>query len=803
MSVSRLKLAIFIITSFSFAFLLIEQVLACGPFFPRYIYTPEDIEKKCNPFLFIDIDFFLNSKYEIVLSGWGPRSLYPIYRDLINNKLTQQEKEQLLRYYNQEFYDVYQQLDEAIASWKEARKLVTKEDVQIETDKCENYSCYTNCLPDAFLTAANTLRERSKIYNGDELKIWLDDQDRVFSNCGTPENVGVERSVLAASVQQTMNSIENQSLFSKIRNFFSKLREFLSETFTKIANFFQNLFTKKTIKPEEEINAQDLLRYDREYQQAASSFYQGDLDEAEKIFKEIANNQNNPWRAYATLSLGRVYIRKGGTAYEEFLRKNWNYEEASQIRRPHLEKAKIVFENVLKDDSLSSIHEGADSLLNYVNFRIDPEKRFRDTEGILLTSHNAKEVVNNLEDFSLLFPQYYYRNDEKYILEKGGDLSQWIYVWKNSDQSNLELALKKYQQTKSLPWLLASLKLMTPEHPLRDEVIRESLKIPKDSSAYLTANYYRLRPLIKTGKNMEEVRKDIDRILEIIPEESPMAKNYFDDLRMIVAKNLKESLSYSLRKVVAVKTDITSGVAEEIYLIDGKVKQFFNEFLPLEKWVEIASANDAFSPQIIKQIRLITLVRAILLDDFGTAERIANLLVSTDSILKEDLSGFLQAKNYNEKKFTIALFILKYYRLNHTLDSRLDEILVNESSVKEKDIYRRNWWCNYPPRYGYKSYELNDLMKFISSEEIQTAKLENEKIYKIIAPNYLSEVIINYALENPNDSRVLEALHLAVMSTRSAECGDEKTSEFSQRAFRVLHSNYPNNYWTQQTPYWY
>jgi len=799
MSISRLKLAILIITGFSFVFLLIDQVLACGPFFPRYIYTPEDIEKERDPFLFVDINSFLNSNYEIILSGWDPRSLYPIYRDLINNKLSQQEKEQLLRHYNQEFYDVYQQLDEAIASWKEARKIATKEDVEIGTYKCEDYSCYVNCLPDAFLTAANILKERSKIYNSEELKIWLEGQDKVFSNCGTPESIGFGPSAFAASIQQSMNTVENQSLFSKIRNFFSKI-------FTKIVNFFQNLFTKKITKPEEKISTQNLLlKYDQEYQTAATYFYKDNFDEAEKIFKDITDNQNNPWRAYAALALGRTYIRKGQSEYKKCWRlENWRREfeeKALQIRDEQFKKAKAQFENILKDSSLSSVHEGARSLLNFVNFRIDSKKRFKDAEGILLASHNPKEIVNNLEDFSLLFSQF--RNDEKYILEKGEDLSQWIYVWRDSNQSNLKFALEKYQQTKSLPWLLASLKLMTPEHPLRDEIIRESLKIPKDSPAYLTANYYRLRLLIKAGGNVEEIRRDIDSMLKTIPKESSIVKNYFNDLRTLVAKNLTESLSYSLRKVVVVKTDIISQTSEEVYLIDGKIKQLFNEFLPLEKWTKVALANDIFSPEIIKQIRLITFVRAVLLDDFGTAEKIANLLVSTDSTLKEDLSGFFRAKNYNEKKFTTALFILKYYRLNHKLDSRLDEMLVDNSSVKEKDLYRRNWWCSYPPQYGYKSYELNNLTKFISSEEIQTAKLENEKIYKTVAPNYLSEVVINYALENPNDSRVPKALHLAVMSTRSTECKDEKTSEFSQRAFQVLHSNYPNNYWTQQTPYWY
>lgn len=807
--ISRVKLPILLVITFSFAFLLVDQTFACGPFFPNYIYTPEDIEKKRNPFLFVDPASFLNSHYEIILSNWNLQAFYPIYRDLTNNKISQEEKEQLVRYYNYEFYDIDQQLDEAIASWKEARKLIAKEDVEIDKYKCDDYNCYVNCLPDAFLTAANTLKERSKVYNSDELKIWLDNQDKVFSNCGTQKSVGFKLSALPASLQESTNIAKNQSFLSKVLEFFLKI-------FNKITNSFKNLFTKKITKPEEKISNQEilkeekisnqeLLRYDQEYQRAALAFYQGNLDEAEKIFKEIADNPNHPWRAYGALALARIYIRRANEEYEKnWPNDNWEWEsreKAIQARNAILEKAKIQLENILKDNSLNSVHEGARSLLNFVNFRIDPKKRFKEAEEILLTLRTPKEIINNLEDFSLLLPEM----ERDYILKNGKDLSQWIYiyVWGGLDQSNLEFALEQYQKTKSLHWLLASLKLMTPEHHLRDEIIKESLKIPKDSPVYLSANYYRLKLLIKMGENMEKIRKDIDSILATIPEEYPIAKNYFNNLRMLTAKNLTESLSYSLRRVLAVETDSVSRVNEKGYLIDGKIKQLFNEFLPLEKWTEIVLANDIFPAEITKQIRLVAFVRAVLLDDFESAQRIASILASSDPTLKEDLSDFLKAKNYNEKKFTAAFFILKYYRLNHVLDSRLDEILVNKLSVKEKDINQRNWWCPYDQTSTQESYEIKDLMKFISSQEIQKAKLENEKIYKIVAPNYLSEIVINYALENPNDPRIPEALHLAVMSTRFSECKDDKTSEFSQKAFQILHNNYPNNYWTKQTPYWY
>ncbi len=518
MKLSEIKLSIFLISTFFLFFLLIEPIFACGPFFPRYIYTPEEIEKEKNPFIFVEINSFLNSHYQIISSGWNPQYLYPVYRELTNNKISQQEKEELSLYYHQKFFDVFQKLDQAITSWKEARKLVTQEDVEIETYKCENYSCYLNCLPDSFLNAAKTLKERSQVYNRQELKKWLEGQDHVFSNCGTPKKLSFWPSVLAASFQQLEN-LKEKSLLFEIQNFSLKI-------LTKINNFFHNLFSKTIIKKSEpKISSQELLKYDQEYQKGASYFYKGNFEEAEKIFKDISHNQNHPWRVYAALSLGRVYLRKGQFEYEEILNKNRNIEEASQVRRFYLEKAKIQFENILKDESLKSIHEDAKLLLNYINFRIDPEKRFQEAETILLTSHNPQEIIYNLEDFSLLFSQF--KDKEKFILENG-DFSKWLYVWQNQNQNNLELALKNYQQTKSLPWLLASLKLMTPQHPLKDEIIKESLKIPKESPAYLTANYYRLKILINEGKNKEEIRKDIDKILKTIPDEFSIAKNYYN-----------------------------------------------------------------------------------------------------------------------------------------------------------------------------------------------------------------------------------------------------------------------------------
>jgi hypothetical protein len=62
--------------------------------------------------------------------------------------------------------------------------------------------------------------------------------------------------------------------------------------------------------------------------------------------------------------------------------------------------------------------------------------------------------------------------------------------------------------------------------------------------------------------------------------------------------------------------------------------------------------------------------------------------------------------------------------------------------------------------------------------------------------------VLAWAKRTPNDPRVPEALHLAVRSTRYG-CTDTKTTQFSKQAFRVLHKQYPQSSWAQQTRYWY
>ena len=54
----------------------------------------------------------------------------------------------------------------------------------------------------------------------------------------------------------------------------------------------------------------------------------------------------------------------------------------------------------------------------------------------------------------------------------------------------------------------------------------------------------------------------------------------------------------------------------------------------------------------------------------------------------------------------------------------------------------------------------------------------------------------------PPDPQVPEALHLAVRATRHG-CTDNETSQWSKKAFQLLHRRYPKSEWAVKTKYHY
>lgn len=143
--------------------------------------------------------------------------------------------------------------------WASARSLVPNAPAAkpVDTEKKvpgEDYESYTNCLDDAFATAAATLRSRVAQWGAASPQIaeWLRGQDQVFQNCSAGPDI-----------------------------------------------------------PQPLPSADKLLADDRAYQIAAAEMYAEQYAKAVADFDRIAATADSPWRATARYVAARVCIRQG------------------------------------------------------------------------------------------------------------------------------------------------------------------------------------------------------------------------------------------------------------------------------------------------------------------------------------------------------------------------------------------------------------------------------------------------------------------------------------------------------------
>lgn len=782
---------------------------ACGPYFNYYIYMPEDSDTY---YPLQDTNTLFTSNYGLILSNWGPEYLYPVYMDLVGKKISEETKEKIVQYYaGSEPTSIYaESYKGSIGQWLDARKSILSEDKKIDelARTVDGYTYYVNCNPNAFEKAKETLEQRKQIYSQDQMVSWVKRQDEVFSKCS---GVSAEDIILP----------DHSGFLSVITDNLLKIKYLLVKRMT-------------AGRPAKKITADELFEYDKEYQEAAIDFYQDKFDDAERKFRKIADNPDQPWRGYALLVIGRIYIRIaefGNVEKYDASDRPEDIKKAQKIRDKLYAKAEWQFSKILADSTLSTVYDGARDLQNYVLFRIDPKRRLKIANDALQTPGDPGVTVSNLEDYSLLWSsrirnkkdESAQRDWKDYILRDGGDLSQWIYIWKYGTENSLKYSLDKYYKEKSIPWLLASLKYITSNNPSFHEIMRATESISQNSSGYFTANYYKTKLLIASG-SIGEAKKVIEKVLTAVKQaDNPIVENYFNELHMSLAVSFDDVLSHSMRNIVYVESDYSLNgyyfdykkPEKYVTVLDKNLIGAFNKFVPMDKWVDIILDKSVLPLEIRKHLGLVAFTRLVLLKDWKTAGVLADFFTSNDFTLRNDLASFRVATSDEEKRFASTIFLLDYAGIGNSIDGRFVDTLAGDFSVKGIDNYRRNWWCSGDPIRSLTPVNgtvlsadsvtdgEKNIRRLFSEEDIARAITENSKIYSIMAPNYLSSVITEYAQNNRYDQRVPRALHMAVVSTRVPMCADKETTEYSRRAFQLLHNNYPNNYWAKETPYWY
>src|SRR6516162_4170336 len=163
------------------SFSQVAPVYSCGPFLPNTVFSYPR-----NPDL--PLRKFAQGELGILQPTLAKSYLVVAYRYLTNRPLDGLEQNAVLNLWHDRLNCVSD--GDASAEWLATRNTVPGieklKTVDIYANQSGSFQSYENCSRSAFQTAAKTVKARIAKYgiSSKEVKLWVQNQDKVFSNCG-------------------------------------------------------------------------------------------------------------------------------------------------------------------------------------------------------------------------------------------------------------------------------------------------------------------------------------------------------------------------------------------------------------------------------------------------------------------------------------------------------------------------------------------------------------------------------------------------------------------------------------------
>ena len=744
-----------------------RPVLGCGPFFEQGIFS-----YTLHPDL--PLNQFAQGQLGVLPPTYARSYLFVAYRHLSGMGYNEGEQKALLALWDERLHPQADlrsaNPDAAVHAWHEARAQVVggatpppiKVFKALEARNGQVYfQLYVNCPADAFVTAARTLAERAAVWGprSPEVREWVRTQDQVFENCaGTPR-----------------------------------------------------------IPDPAAPHSPALLRADRAYQIAAAHFYAGNFAAAAQLFRDIAHDPTSPWRQLAPYLVARALLRQGGLVPRD-----------DEVDTAPLTQAEQQLQAILGDQALQAIHPAAWRLWAIVRYRMAPEVRLHELAQRLLTPHLPETLKQDLWDYTLLLDRLMEERDKDRVSRARGDeVTDWILTFQDKTSGALEHALNRWAATSSHPWLVAALTKIGAGHAKVPELLAAAEKVPAEAPAFAAVTFHRVRLLAETGRR-DEARQRLDGLLArdgtMFP---PSGRNLLLALRMKLARNLEEFLTYAPRLPVAITynfdgrelpAELESSerlklIARDRPLFDADAVRVLNRRLPLGTLRE-AVHRDMLPTHLRRELAVATLVRSLLLGEEDTTRDLVPVVKQLAPELGPYLDEYRAATNKESRVLAGLFMILRFPGLKPYVQENIGRVI----PLDQVDSYRDNWWCavksatpNHPREAERLSTPLESLypdsqdegFEFLRPGQTAAAQQELQRLAALgTAPNYLSQQVTAWGQRPSSDSRVPEALHLAVKATRVG-CTDADTGKFSKAAFELLHQRYAKSPWAQKTQYWY
>jgi hypothetical protein len=421
--------------------------------------------------------------------------------------------------------------------------------------------------------------------------------------------------------------------------------------------------------------------------------------------------------------------------------------------------------------------------------------------------------------------------DEKSRLT-GSDVTDWIFTFQQNGDLAFQHSLQRWQETKSLPWLVAAIAKVRPEDEAAADLSAAASKIAADSPAFVTVTFHRLRVLEQSGKR-DDARRQLDQLLaQHGANLSRSAKNQFLALRMKLATSLEDLLHFATRISDDAEAypnppsgSVTRPRSATAAHFDADASIVLTAKLPLRALAD-AAKSDTLPPSLRGEVVLAAWTRAILLNEEAVAQELAPTLQELVPETKATIAEYNSAADALSRQFAAVLNILRNPGFRPFVTAgypRGNLYTVGEPRFDRIDNLHDNWWCGSVSSQDNQSYEdyrrmftnlgtpLQEVYagdkipspSFLTDDQRAAAANEFHQLEaQPAAPNWLGKQTIDWARTHPEDPRLPEALHLVVRARRYG-CSDSSPENYSKSAFDLLHKRYPDSEWTKKTPYWF
>jgi hypothetical protein len=526
-----------------------------------------------------------------------------------------------------------------------------------------------------------------------------------------------------------------------------------------------------------------LLAAHRRYQIAAANFYAGHFREARERFRRIAQEPDSPWREIAPYLEARCLLRAG-------------LVDANDAA---FQEGKAALQTILEDPSREDWHQPSLNLLHLWQIRVEPRKRLVEL-GDALQEASDEDATQEVTDFLYLLAPHKAKIPTMADME-GSELAAWVIAVSTKPGDAASASIKWWRERQSPVWLVAA--LMNAEDSDSSDLVRAARRIPAGSPAYESAGYYAMDREIRSG-HLAQARQWADRLLA--GRLSQSTRNLVLERRMAMARDWNEFLKFAPRRPepTFAEYDGKEMPMQEDPLPGGPfllqdAQRILNFRAPLTLWLD-AARNPLIPRPLQLRLAFAGWLRAVMLDRFGEARQFLQRAIDLQPESTAAAKEFLDARDDEAARFAAVRLVLRapsicpfapYPELDATN-------LTQKRRLLSLGWYRSSCWARPD------AAQSNPPAGVLTAEQGAEGRKESARIYG--QPAWEATVLLRetvaWALKHPEDSRVPETLHDAVLAARNRGI-DPDTGTYSKRAFDLLHRQYPKSPWTARTPYWY